>query len=97
MRENTYLHEMIRKLFIVFAVLAGLFAFQGTLADEPPKEKARIELVARFEQRETVSRSTATIQVASHFLTPAALLRSQVAHPRLHYLLVASQHHHSSL
>jgi len=86
----------VRKLFIVFAIIAGLFGLQESPAMPLTREKARTEQVFKYqEQKVNVAAAIPTKQ--SYPFIRETLQRPQVLHPYLLTLLLSSQYHHSSL
>jgi len=89
---------IVRKLLLLFAVVAGVFAFQGTITEALPKEKVRIELVEKVQEiREQVSPGYFTPNSQEHFPVRITLQKSQILRPLLLTLLISSQQHHASL
>lgn len=86
-----------RKFFFVFVLLAGLFAFQGSLAYPVPQEKARTEIVVALKEEKVASVVSFDKTQAIHsFLEPCAS-KAQVSTNRLLSLIISYQQHHSSL
>ena len=86
----------MRKLFVVIAILSGLFAFQESLAFSAPRESTRIEIVLKKAQQE-VSTPVKDYQSALEFFEQQVSLKAQVRHPRFLKLLISSLQHHATL
>jgi hypothetical protein len=86
-----------RKLFLVFAILSGLLALQGTVAEPFPREKAKTEITVGLQEEKIFSEPvTARIEAVKFFIRET-LRKAQIQQPLLLSLIISSQHHHTSL
>ena len=88
----------VRKLFIVLAVLAGLFAFHGNIAAPAPREKARTEIIVGNRQQQEVryDHNKNADQVTVVF-KESAISKAQVPNHLARAPIISHQHHHSTL
>lgn len=85
----------MRKLLVLFAILAGLFAFQGATAESLPREKTRTELVVKYKNE--IDNRVISKARPVYFAVTNSPLKPQVLSPLLAALLISSQQHHASL
>lgn len=84
-----------RKIFVLFAILAGLFAFQGSVAVAMPREGVRTEIVINNKQE--VEGVFTAHPLRPEFFVTDVILTSSSHHLIHHSLLLSSIHHHSTL
>ncbi len=88
---------IVRKLFVVLAILSGLFAFNGSLATTCPVDKPRTEIVVRMAEEKAVDQRDPVYQLTFRFFVQRISLEPQVLHPRLLTLLASSIYFKSAL
>jgi hypothetical protein len=86
-----------RKFFLVFVLLAGLFAFQGSLAFPVPQEKVRTEIVLSLREEKVVHVTGFYKAQVIHLFREPRASKAQVSTNRLLSLIISYQQHHSSL
>jgi hypothetical protein len=88
---------MFRKLFLVFAVVAGLCAFDATVETPRLPQVAQTELVVSGRQEQERVFSCESVVRKDRFILHNELLFVSFHHLYLQSLLVQTQQHHASL
>jgi hypothetical protein len=88
---------IVRRFHLLLILIAGLFVFQGTMAEVLPREKTRTEVTVGMQAEQNVAQPTIVRDQIFYFFVRETLQKPQVQSPLLLSLIISYQQHHASL